>query len=131
MKCLYAQTSPFLLPHLVHYLAQHSHSIYALFQTVVLLTEDIRQPENNPQAEEFQAILLCLRDGQSTQDDWIKLGERTPQHVNMSDFTKAPWLFFDKVLQSTTLTNTPNLQQQSLAYQLLIQAGMERKPHPW
>jgi len=69
MKCLYAQTSPFLLPHLVHYLAQHSHSIYALFQTVVLLTEDIRQPENNPQAEEFQAILLCLRDGQSTQDD--------------------------------------------------------------
>ena len=29
-------------------------------------------------------------------DDWIKLCQRTPQHVNMNDFTEAPRLFFDK-----------------------------------
>ena len=77
-------------------LAQHGHSIYALFQTVVMLAENIRQAGTNPQAEQFRAILRRLRDGQSTQDDWIKLCERTPQHVNMSDFTEAPRLFFDK-----------------------------------
>ena len=63
-------------------LAQHGHSIYTLFQTVVKLTENIRHGGNNPQAEEFRAILLRLRDCQTTQDDWIKLCEKTPQHVN-------------------------------------------------
>ena len=52
---------------------------------------------NNPEAEEFRAILLRLRDGQSTQDDWKTLCQRTPQHVNMSDFTDAPRLYFDKL----------------------------------
>jgi len=77
-------------------LAQHGHSIYTLFQTVVMLAENIRQAGTNPQAEKFRAILRSLRDGQSTQDDWIKLCQRTPQHVNMNDFTEAPRLFFDK-----------------------------------
>ena len=76
-------------------LAQHGHSIYTLlFQTVVMLAENIRQAGTNPQVEEFRAILRRLRDGQSTQDEWIKLCERTPQHVNMSDFTEAARLFF-------------------------------------
>ena len=34
-----------------------------------------------------------------------------------------------KVLQSTTLTNSPNLPHQSLAYQLFIQGEMQRQPH--
>ena len=72
-----------------------------------MLTENIRQGGNNPQAEEFRAILLRLRDGQTTQDDWIKLCERTPQHVNMSDFTEAPRLYFDK--QSVTKYNFDKL----------------------
>ena len=78
-------------------LTQHGHSIYGLFQTVVMLSENIRQAGNNPEAEEFRAILLRLRDGQSTQDDWTTLCQRTPQHVNMSDFTDAPRLHFDKL----------------------------------
>ena len=78
-------------------LTQHGHSIYGLFQTVVMLSENIRQAGNNPEAEEFRAILLRLRDGQSTQDDWMTLCQRTPQHVNMSDFTDAPRLYFDKL----------------------------------
>ena len=78
-------------------LTQHGHSIYGLFQTVVMLSENIRKAGNNPEAEEFRAILLRLRDGQSTQDDWTTLCQRTPQHVNMSDFTDAPRLHFDKL----------------------------------
>ena len=78
-------------------LTQHGHSIYGPFQTVVMLSENIRQAGNNPEAEEFRAILLRLRDGQSTQDDWTSLCQRTPQHVNMSDFTDAPRLHFDKL----------------------------------
>ena len=78
-------------------LTQHGHSIYCLFQTVVMLSENIRQAGNNPEAEEFRAILLRLRDGQSTQDDWTTLCQRTPQHANMSDFTDAPRLYFDKL----------------------------------
>ena len=75
-------------------LTQHGHSIYGLFQTVVMLSENIRQAGNNPEAEEFRGILLRLRDGQSTQDDWMTLCQRTPQHVNMSDFAEAPRLYF-------------------------------------
>ena len=78
-------------------LAQHGHSIYSLFQTAVMLSENIRQPGKNAEAEEFRAILLRLRDGQSTQDDWTTLCQRTPRHVNMSDFTDAPRLYFDKL----------------------------------
>ena len=38
---------------------------------------NIRQTENNPEAEQFRAILLRLRDAQTTQDDWITLSEDT------------------------------------------------------
>ena len=77
--------------------AQHGHSIYGLFETVVMLSEKVRQAGNNPEAEQFRAILLRLRDGQSTQDDWMTLCQRTPRHVNMSYFTDAPRLYFDKL----------------------------------
>ena len=58
-------------------LTQHGHSIYGLFETVVMLSENIRQAGNNPEAEQFRAIFLRLRDGQSTQDDWMTLSEDT------------------------------------------------------
>ena len=44
-------------------LTQHGYSIYGLFQTVVMLSENIRQAGNNPEAEEFRVILLRLRAG--------------------------------------------------------------------
>ena len=55
----------------------------------------------------IRVILLRLRDGRSTQDDWITLCQRTPQHVNMSDFTDALRLYFltSSLWQSTTLRN--------------------------
>ena len=40
---------------------------------------NIRQTGNNPEAEQFRAILLRLRDGQTTQDDWITLSEETKE----------------------------------------------------
>ena len=44
-------------------LTRHGHSISGVFQTVVTLSENIRQAENNPEAEEFRVILLRLRAG--------------------------------------------------------------------
>ncbi|CAH3157427.1 unnamed protein product, partial [Porites evermanni] len=38
---------------------------------------NIRQTENNPEAEQFRAIPRRLRDGQTTQDDWITPSEDT------------------------------------------------------
>ena len=40
--------------------AQHGHSIYGLFETVVMLSANVRQAGNNPEAEQFRAILLRL-----------------------------------------------------------------------
>ena len=57
-----------------------------------MLSPNIGQAGNNPEAEQFRAILLRLRDGQSTQDYWMTLCQRTPQH-----FTNALLLYFDKV----------------------------------
>ena len=58
-------------------LAQHGHSIYNLVETVVMLSENIRQAGNNPEAEQFRAFALRLLDGQSTQDDWMTRFEDT------------------------------------------------------
>ena len=44
-------------------LTRHGHSISGVFQTVVMLSENIRQAGNNPEAEEFRVILLRLRAG--------------------------------------------------------------------
>ena len=44
-------------------LTWHGHSISGVFQTVVMLSENIRQAGNNPEAEEFRVILLRLRAG--------------------------------------------------------------------
>ena len=44
-------------------LTRHGHSISGVFQRVVMLSENIRQAGNNPEAEEFRVILLRLRAG--------------------------------------------------------------------
>ena len=78
-------------------LAQHGHSIYSLFETIVMLSENIRQAGNNPEAEQFRAVLLGLRYGQTIHDDWMTVCQRTPQYVNMSNVIDAPRLYFDKL----------------------------------
>ena len=88
-KPIYATSSSSLL-------GQHGYSIYTLFKTVVILRQKIKQAGNNPQAEVFRELLMRMRNGQSMQGDWQKLCERTPQHVNMDNFTDAPRLYFEK-----------------------------------
>ena len=78
-KLIYA-TSPSSI------LGQHGYSIDTLFETVVMLRQNIRQAGNNPQAEVFRQLLMRMRNGQSTQCDWQKLFERTPQHINTDNF---------------------------------------------
>ena len=97
-KPIYA--SPFQSSYL---LTQHGHFIYGIFETVVILSENIRQAGKNLEAEQFRAILLRLRDGQSTQDDWMTLCQRTPQHASMSEH--RDYILTSLVWQSTTLRN--------------------------
>ena len=77
-------------------LAQQGYSVYTLFENVVVLNENVRQNGNNPEAEEFRELLLRMRDGIVTEEDWHKLQERAPQNVNMEDFKDAVRLFYDK-----------------------------------
>ena len=52
-KPIYATPSSSLL-------AQHGHSIYSLFQTIGMLTENIPQGGNNPQAEQKNFEQFCF-----------------------------------------------------------------------
>ena len=86
-----------LLPHSEgSVLGDQGHTIYKLFDTVVLLTEVMRQAGNNPEAVAFRSLLSSLRDGKSTEDDWKKLLTRAPNPSNQAKFKDAVRLCFDK-----------------------------------
>ena len=87
---------PLYSPPAATVLAQQGYSVYTLFENVVVLNENVRQNGNNPEAEEFRELLLRMRDGIVTEEDWHKLQERAPQNVNMEDFKDAVRLFYDK-----------------------------------
>ena len=56
----------------------------------------MRQAGNNPEAVAFRSLLLRLRDGQSTEDDWKKLLTQAPNPGNEAECKDAVRLFFDK-----------------------------------
>ena len=74
-------------------LTQYGHSIYGLFETVVMLkTFDrletiLRQNNFKQYSFAYEMVSVLKMTGWHCQ--------RTPQHVNMSDFTDAPRLYFD------------------------------------
>ena len=89
-------------------LGDQGHTVYKLFDTVVLLAEVMRQAGNNPEAAAFRGLLLRLRNGQSTEDDWRKLLTRSPNTSNQAEFKDAVRLFFDK--QSVAAYNYEKLK---------------------
>ena len=77
--------------------ALHGYTMYHLFSTVVIFDQVCRQSGSNPSSCAFRELLLCLRDGETTQHVWQILLQQAPQNVqNCHDFDDAIWLFYDK-----------------------------------
>lgn len=67
-------------------ISDHGHSLYLLFETVVILDEIMRQAGSNPEAQAFRSLLMRMRDGNITEQDWHHLLQRSPTIVNMVEF---------------------------------------------
>ena len=75
----------------------HGHTMYSLFTNVVILDQIIRQSGTSTEDRHFRDILLRLRNGQSTEDDWTTLFKHTPTTANNAiEFTDALHLFYKK-----------------------------------
>lgn len=81
----------------------HGHTLYHLFTTVVILEQVMRQAGNDPNTIAFRKLLLMnLRDGKVTEDDWTTLLQRSPTTAsNISDFESAVHLFYRKCPSTT------------------------------
>ena len=78
-------------------LSMHGHHIYHTFNRAVILDEVLRQAGMYPEVQRFRELLLHLRNGNITQEDWLKLLERDPSKVtNCDDFEDAVHLYYDK-----------------------------------
>lgn len=75
----------------------HGHTMYELFTKVVILDQIIRQSGTSTENKRFREILMRLRDGKSTENDWHTLLERTPaQATNVHEFTNSIHLYYKK-----------------------------------
>ena len=78
-------------------LSSHGHSVYQMFDTVVMLDQVLRQSGMDPETQIFRELLLRLRDGSTTQEDWQMLLTRDPSTAdNRGDFSDAVHLYYDK-----------------------------------
>lgn len=69
--------------------------MYRLFQTVVILDEMVRQ--EGTENTKFRELLLRLRDGKSTKQDWTDILARTHSNAtDTDDFADAVHLFYTK-----------------------------------
>lgn len=73
----------------------HGHTMYNLFTKVVILEQIVRQSGTSKESEQFREILMRLRNGISTENDWNTLLQRTPTTAtNTHEFTDATRLFY-------------------------------------
>ena len=87
---------PMYSPPAATVLSQQGYSVYTLFEDVVMLNVNVQQTGNNPAVESFRELLLRMRDGRITEEDWHRLQQRAPKNVNIDEFKDAIRLFFDK-----------------------------------
>ena len=72
----------------------------------------VRQAGSNPENTRFRELLLRLRDGCTTREDWELLLTRTPTNVpNLADFKDATHLFYKK--EDVTKFNITKLSELS------------------
>ena len=76
--------------------SDHGHSLYLMFESVIILDQVMRQAGDDPEAIAFRALLMRMRDGKVTEKDWKILLEHSTTKVPMDQFTDAIRLYFDK-----------------------------------
>ena len=77
---------------------QDSYAIYQLFTTVIILNHIKRQNGHSRSDGDFISLLLRLRSGEITEDDWRLLLSRSPNKANNSHlFDTAVRLFYDRL----------------------------------
>ena len=76
-------------------MSDHGHNLYSLFDTIVILDKVMRQAGDNPDALSFRSLLMRMRDGRVTEQDWHLL-QQSPGSVHMVEFADTIRLFYDK-----------------------------------
>jgi ATP-dependent exoDNAse (exonuclease V) alpha subunit len=76
-------------------IGEQGHLTYMMFDNVVKLDVNQRVQGNDPEQTRFRELLLRLRKGQSTVDEWKLLLTRQPTNIdNLSQFKNVTRLFF-------------------------------------
>jgi hypothetical protein len=76
-------------------IGEQGYLTYKMFDNVVKLNVNQRVQGHNPEQTRFRELLLRLRKGESTVDDWKLLLTRQPSNVdNLSEFKDATRLFY-------------------------------------
>jgi hypothetical protein len=75
--------------------SDHAHSLYLMFESVIILDQVMRQAGEDPEVA-FRALRMRMRNGEVTEEDWKLLLEHSTTNVPMDQFTDAIRLYFDK-----------------------------------
>ena len=76
-------------------IGEQGYLTYKMFDNVVKLNVNQHVQRHNPEQTRFRELLLRLRKGESTVDDWKLLLSRQPSNVdNLSEFKDATRLFY-------------------------------------
>jgi hypothetical protein len=76
--------------------SDHGHSLYLMFDSVIILQQVMRQAGEDPEAIEFRGLLMRMRNGEVTEEDWKLLLQHSTTRIPMDQFTDAIRLYFDK-----------------------------------
>jgi hypothetical protein len=78
--------------------SDHGHSLYLMFESVIILDQIMRHVGEDPEAVAFRALLMRMRNGKVTEEDWRLLWKHSTTNVSMDQFTDAIRLYFDILL---------------------------------
>ena len=67
-----------------------------MFESVIIFDQVMRQAGEDPEAVAFRALLMRIRNGEVTEEDWKLLLEHSTTSVPMDQFIDAIRLYFDK-----------------------------------
>ena len=82
----------------------HGHTIYELFTNVIILNQVMRQSGLSTESKTFREILMRLRNGESTENDWRTLLKRTPTAANnANEFIDATRLFYKRKMSHSII----------------------------
>ena len=76
--------------------SDHGHSLYLMFDSVIILEQVMRQAGEDTETIAFRGLLMRMRNGKVTEEDWKLLLQHSTTNVPMDQFTDAIRLYFDK-----------------------------------